>query len=92
LLDELHTLNDADWKEFIGVRGEQQPHRLRDSELASMLREFKIRPRTIWPLKRTADSKSTKGYLRSQFEQAWHRYCDEDDTAAQASKVKSLRQ
>jgi hypothetical protein len=90
LLDELHTLNDADWKEFLGVRGEQQPHRLRDSELASMLREFKIRPHTIWPSKRTADSKSTKGYLRSQFEQAWRRYCDEGDTAAQASKVKSL--
>jgi hypothetical protein len=55
-----------------------------------MLREFKIRPRTIWPPNRTAESKSTKGYLRSQFEQAWHRYCDDGDTGAQASKVKSL--
>jgi hypothetical protein len=92
LLDELHMLNDADWKEFLGVRGEQQPHRLRDSELASMLREFKIRPRTLWPpTKRTPDIKSTKGYLRSQFEQVWRRYCDEGDTPAQASNIKSLR-
>jgi hypothetical protein len=51
---------------------------------------FRIKPKTIWPLNRTADSKSTKGYLRSQFEQAWRRYCEDDDTAAQASRVKSL--
>lgn len=91
LLDELHVLDDADWKEFLGVRGEQQPHRLRDSELASMLREFKIRPHTIWPLNRTAESKSFKGYRRSQFEAIWHRYCADDDTPAHASKVNSLR-
>jgi Protein of unknown function (DUF3631) len=91
LLDELHVLDDADWKEFLGIRGEQQPHRLRDSELASMLREFKIRPGTIWPLNRTADSKSYKGYRRSQFEAVWRRYCADDDTPAQASKVKTLR-
>jgi hypothetical protein len=91
LLDELHELNDGDWKEFPGIRGEQQPHRLKASELASMLRDFKIRPHTIWPPKRMPDSKSTKGYLRSQFEQAWRMYCDSGDTAAQPSKVKSLR-
>jgi hypothetical protein len=91
LLDELHTLNDADWKEFPGVRGEQQPHRLRDSELASMLREFRIRPRTIWPMNRTPGSRSAKGYLRSQFEAAWRRYCDDGGTPAHASKIRSLR-
>jgi hypothetical protein len=91
LLDELHTLNDADWKEFPGVRGEQQRHRLRDSELASMLREFRIRPRTIWPMNRTPGSRSAKGYLRSQFEAAWRRYCDDGGTPAHASKIRSLR-
>jgi Protein of unknown function (DUF3631) len=91
LLDELHQMNDADWKEFPGIRGEQQPHPLKDSELAIMLKDFKIKPHTIWPPKRTSDSKSTKGYLRSQFEQAWRMYCDEPDTSAQPSKVKGLR-
>jgi hypothetical protein len=92
LLDELHALNDADWKEFLGIKGEQQPHRLKDSELAILLRDFKIRPSTIWPLNRTADSKSAKGYRRSQFEKVWRTYCtDEDeDTAAHTSRVKSL--
>jgi Protein of unknown function (DUF3631) len=91
LLDELNVLNDADWKEFLGIRGEQQPHRLKDSELASMLRDFRIKPSTIWPLNRTTDSKSAKGYRRSQFEAVWRAYCADGDTAAHASKVKSLR-
>jgi Protein of unknown function (DUF3631) len=80
LLDALHVLDDADWKEFRGVRGEQQPHQFRDGELASTLRDFRIRPRTIWPLNRTADNKSTKGYRRSQFEEVWRAYCTDGDT------------
>ena len=79
LLDELHALNDADWKEFPGIKGEQQPHRLKDSEMAILLRDFKIRPSTIWPLNRTADSKSAKGYRRSQFEKVWRTYCTGED-------------
>ncbi len=90
LLGALNVL-DADWNEFRGVRGEQQPHRLKDSELASMLREFRIRPRTIWPLNRTAKSKSTKGYRRSQFEEVWRVYCADDGTTAHGSNVRSLR-
>jgi Protein of unknown function (DUF3631) len=90
LLGELFAL-DADWHEFRGVRGEQQPHKLKDSELASMLREFRIRPHNIWPPNRTADSKSAKGYRRAQFEDAWRVYCAEDGTTAQASNIRSLR-
>lgn len=84
LLQELHALNDADWKEFLGIKGEQQPHRLKDSELAMLLRDFKIRSCTIWPLNRTPDSKSAKGYRRSQFEKVWRAYCtnEDDDTPA----------
>ncbi|SDK15083.1 MULTISPECIES: DUF3631 domain-containing protein [Bradyrhizobium] len=90
LLDALNDLN-ADWCEFRGVRGEQQPHKLRGSELASMLREFRIRPRTIWPPTRTAKSKSAKGYRRSQFEEVWRAYCADDGTTAHASNIKDLR-
>jgi len=91
LLTALHEMDDADWKEFRGIRGDQQPHKLKDSELASMLRDFKIRPRSIWPLKRTANSKSTKGYRRSWFEPVWAAYCPEDGTTAHASGVRGLR-
>ena len=90
LLDALNVL-DADWNEFRGVRGEQQPHKVKDSELASILREFGIRSRTIWPLNRTAESSSAKGYQRAQFEDAWRVYCAEDGTTAQASNIRSLR-
>jgi hypothetical protein len=91
LLAELHGMNDADWKEFPGIRGDQQPHPLKESELAIMLKAFRIGSETVWPLKRTPDSKSTKGYFRSKLEPAWRRYCDDGDTPAQFSKAKGLR-
>jgi Protein of unknown function (DUF3631) len=89
LLDSLHEL-DADWTEFHGVRGEQQPHKLKAGELAAMLRAFGIGPRVIWPLHRTEETKSGRGYLRSQFTEAWRRYCPETVTPSQASKIKNM--
>jgi hypothetical protein len=81
----------CDWNEFRDVRGERQPHKLKDGELAAMLREFKIMPRSIWPLERTANSRSAKGYRRLQFEKAWRLYCIDDGTSAQSSNVRNLR-
>lgn len=89
LLDALHRL-DADWSEFRGVRGDQQPHKLKSGELASMLRDFGIRPRPIWPLNRTAKSKSGRGYKRQQFESVWRAYCSETVTPSQASNIKNM--
>jgi hypothetical protein len=91
LLDALHALDGGEWSEFSGVSGEQQPHKLRHGELAIMLRDFAIRPRTIWPPNRTAKTKSAKGYRRSQFEETWRKYCADDGTAAHASNIKHLR-
>ncbi|MHC2661695.1 DUF3631 domain-containing protein [Bradyrhizobium diazoefficiens] len=93
LLAALHGLDDAEWQEFQGARGEQQPHKLRAGELAGMLRDFGIKSRTIWPHDRTAESKSSKGYLAVQFEDAWRRYCGDagGGTAAQSNVVKITR-
>jgi hypothetical protein len=91
LLAALHRDDGADWCEFCGIRGNQQPHKLKVSELATMLREFKIRPRTIWPTKRAPETKSKKGYRRADFEQAWRQYCPEDGTPSQSSNVRSLQ-
>jgi hypothetical protein len=91
LLDALHALDGCEWSEFSGVRGEQQPHKLKDSELAIMLRDFAIRPRTIWPLNRTTKSKSAKGYRRAQFEEVWRKYCADDVTTSHANNIRSLR-
>ncbi|WP_377828846.1 DUF3631 domain-containing protein [Bradyrhizobium lupini] len=91
LLAALHALDEAEWCEFRGTPGDQQPHKMRDTELASILRDFGIRPRTIWPPNRTPASKAAKGYRRRDFEGAWQKYCSDDGTASQASNVKGLR-
>jgi len=56
-----------------------------------MLRELKIRSSTIWPKNRTAASKSAKGYRRSQFEEAWRKYCADNGTTAHGNNIRSLR-
>jgi hypothetical protein len=89
LLGALYEL-DADWGEFHGIRGDGSAHKLKSSELASMLRDLGIRPRPIWPLNRTVKSKSARGYRRQQFEAAWRAYCSETVTPSQASKIKGL--
>jgi hypothetical protein len=92
LLDALHAMDDAGWCEFRGARDDQQPHKLRPGELAAMLRDFAIRPRTIWP--RAAGGKrgaSAKGYTRRMFEEAWARYCTDDGTPAHSNNIRSLR-
>ena len=92
LVAALNDLDDSMWCEWRGPHGDQQPRRLSQGGLAQMLAPFSIRPRTIWPLHRSPDSKSRKGYLRSQFESAWSAYCDASDgTASQSSTVRGLR-
>lgn len=90
LLDRLHGLDEADWGEFRGIRGDQMPHKLTAGELASIVRAFGIRSRSIWPLKRTTASKSQKGFYRHQFESAWRMYCDTDGTSAQSRHANGL--
>jgi hypothetical protein len=90
LLDALHGFDDADWSEFRGIRADQSPHKLKVGELAGMLRDFGIRSRSIWPLNRTNESRSAKGYSRQQFEEVWRTYCSEDGTTAQPNNVKGL--
>jgi hypothetical protein len=91
LLDALHELDETEWCEYRGTRGDQQPHRLKETELASTLREFRIKSLTVWPRNRTAGSKSAKGYRRSQFEDAWRMYCDDAGTASHTSSIRGLR-
>jgi hypothetical protein len=86
----LNEIDDAMWSEWRGPHGNQQPRRLSPGELARLLTPFGIRPRTIWSLHRTAESRSAKGYYRSQFENAWRSYCDAG-TASQSSTVGHLR-
>jgi hypothetical protein len=86
LVQALNEIDDAPWSEWRGVRDDQQPRRLSQGELARLLRPFRIRPRTVWPMRTT----SAKGYYRHQFEQAWRNYCDgqaADGTPSQPSRT-----
>lgn len=90
LVGALLDLEDAPWAEWRGVKDDQQPRKLTQATLASLLKAFHIRPRSIWRAGRTADSKSRKGYFRAGFEAAWRAYCPRDGTPAQTNVFKLL--
>jgi hypothetical protein len=92
LVEALLDLEDAPWAEWRGVKDYQPPRRLTQATLASLLKAFTIRPRSIWPARRTADSQSRKGYYRADFEAAWRAYCPTDGTPAQPNVYKLLRE
>ena len=91
LVKELIALEDGRWGEWRGQAGDRSPHKLSQAELASMLRSFQIRPKTIWPARRRPGDRSSRGYARAQFEAAWSAYCTSADTATQASKIIAFR-
>jgi hypothetical protein len=90
LAADLNAMDNAMWSEWRGARGNQQPRRLSQGELAKLLKPFGIRPQTIWPLNRVPGSKSSKGYYKRQFEAAWASYCSDDGTTAQPNNIRTL--
>ena len=92
LVQVLNGMDDAPWSDWRGLHDDQQPRRLSQGELARLLKPFRIRPRSIWPLGR--NDKSAKGYFRHQFTSAWRSYCDTDGadgTPAQSNVIRQLR-
>jgi hypothetical protein len=85
LVDELVAFDDiwSDWRDDQPLRKLTQP------DLARLLRPFHIRPRSIRLIHRGAGSLTRKGYMRSQFEDAWRSYCS-GGTPAQANKIRKL--
>jgi hypothetical protein len=90
LIEALVELGDGRWSEFCGVNDDRPPRKLTQPQLAQLLRPFGIGSRTIWPLQRRPGDKSSRGYLRSQFEPAWRAYCFTADTPTQPSKIMAL--
>ena len=90
LVAGLNDLEEGAWSEWRGIRDNDRPHRLTQAELAALLAPFQIRPRVIWPGHRAAGSKSARGYLRSQFEDAWASYC-QGVTPSQPNNIRHLR-
>jgi Protein of unknown function (DUF3631) len=65
LVDNLCDLEDAPWSTF-----GKQSGRLSGRGLAALLRPFEIRPTQV------GTRHEARGYVRSDFEDAWARYCD----------------
>jgi hypothetical protein len=91
LVAALNDMDDAPWSEWRGLHDNQQPRPLSPGELARMLKPFRIQPRSIWPLHRRPEDKSSKGYTRAQFEATWSSYCSPTGTSAQQPAAKRLR-
>jgi hypothetical protein len=91
IVEALNDMSDAPWSEWRGPKGDQYPRKFTQGQLATMLSAFGIRPRTIWPSRRSVAIKSSKGYLREQFEAASAAYCDDGGTPSQPSNVRHLK-
>jgi hypothetical protein len=86
-LSALHALEGADWSEFWGLSGDEDPHPLTRAELYRTLKTKKIHSQTIW--KRVAGQRvSNKGFLREQLEAAWRELFP--STPAQPNKIIAL--
>jgi hypothetical protein len=90
LVTALIELAEERWGEWRGPRGDGPPRQLSKRGLADMLSPFGIKSGTIWPPRRGAATKSSKGYKRKQFEDAWESFCPEDGTPAQSNSIKRL--
>jgi hypothetical protein len=87
LVEALTGLDDGRWNEWRGPKDDRPPRKLTQGELSHLLRPFGIVPKTIWPGRRRPGDKSSRGYLRSQFENVWRAYCPSPDTPTQSSKI-----
>jgi hypothetical protein len=89
LVEALHEIGY--WDSWRGPNDRGNPHPLTTGELGRVLSRFEIRARTIWPIPRLPDSKSSPGYYRSDFEEAWRLHCPpENDTPTPTNKIISL--
>jgi hypothetical protein len=89
LVAAMHAL-DSLWLDWRGPKDDRPAHKLNQSELARLLRPFRIRPRSIWPAqrrRRDTHLRSGKGYWRSDFENAWRAYCPDSGTPAHGGKI-----
>jgi hypothetical protein len=76
LLAFLHS--ESMWSEWEGLKGNAASHQLTVHELATMLRDFDIKPRPFYPLRRKPGDKTARGYMLAPFETAWQSYGGRD--------------
>jgi hypothetical protein len=90
IVENLNLLPHGLWSDWRGKQDTDTPHPITAGVVAKLLAPFRIKPATIWPLHRTTDTKSSRGYHRHQFETAWAKYCPAADTPTHSGKIKAL--
>jgi hypothetical protein len=88
LVAALCVMDEASWSEWRGIHGDQQPRKLTQAQLATVLKAFSIRPKTMWPI---GGGKSFRGYQRSMFQAAWDAYCDDDAEGVKPSATSNIK-
>lgn len=84
LLEALHQLEGSHWDEFLGIDGDQPPHKLTKAELYGMLRTKRVRSTGIWK-SISKQRRYAKGFYKHQFEPVWRDLFP--DTPTHASKI-----
>jgi hypothetical protein len=77
LVNALLRQDEECWTEWRGPHDNRPARDLTQGEVARLLRPFGIIPRTVWPVHRRATDKSSRGYMKCQFEEAWRFYCSD---------------
>ena len=91
LVAMLLEIEESGWADYRGMHDDRYPRKLNKEELARLLKLFRIRPRTVWPLKRQKGDRSRKGYYRQDFEAAWSAYVDDQPgTASQRNEIRLI--
>ena len=70
--------------------GRGTPHGITAGELARLLRDWRVRPRTLWSQGPKERRVSAKGYLRADFEELWHDYEISAVTQSHVAKIVAL--
>ena len=78
---------DGMWDGWAGEDGRGTPHGITAGELARLLRDWWVRPRTLWSPGPKDRRVSAKGYLRADFEELWHDYEISAVTPSHAAKI-----
>jgi hypothetical protein len=93
IVAELIAINEL-WADWTGENNDQNPRKLTAGIMGKMLRQW-VRSVTLWPMPRTDDAKSAKGYRRVDLEKLWEIYCHVSspnaDTPAQSGNVRYLK-
>jgi putative DNA primase/helicase len=86
IIYDMLNMEGGMWLEWRGKNGNRPAGPITQAQLADVLHDFQIRPRTIRPVD-APDGKTKRGYHCQGFEQAWAAYCPSERSTRRANMV-----